>query len=151
MENLKIKMSTFPNTGDDAKVMQDVEDAWEGNYTENDDENVIQNTKFASSTNAAALKEDPVKVVDGSKCKSKKKIVPYMDISDNPAEVFVTKFSPEGKLLAAGCGDGAIRVVLTNTGRLAYNLNVGNAQGLPTTAICPASIWFQRPAMYCCL
>ena len=66
-------MSTFPNTGDDAKVMQDVEDAWEGNYTENDDENVIQNTKFASSTNAAALKEDVVKVVDGSKCKSKKK------------------------------------------------------------------------------
>lgn len=30
--------------------------------------------------------------------------------SECPSEVFCTRFSPDGKLLAAGCGDGAIRV-----------------------------------------
>jgi WD40 repeat protein len=135
-------MSTLANDNADLNAQKEVNDSWEGKYTVNDDENVIQNTKFVTSKIASiSLKENPVKVVDGSKSKSSKKIVPYMDISDNPAEVFVTKFSPEGNLLAAGCGDGAIRVFQTNTGRLAYNLNVNNGSGLPTTAICfrPAS------------
>ena len=135
-------MSTLANDNADLNAQKEVNDSWEGKYTVNDDENVIQNTKFVTSNIASlSLKENPVKVVDGSKSKSSKKIVPYMDISDNPAEVFVTKFSPEGNLLAAGCGDGAIRVFQTNTGRLAYNLNVNNGSGLPTTAICfrPAS------------
>jgi len=32
------------------------------------------------------------------------------------------RFSPDGKFLAAGCGDGAIRVFNTTNGALAYNL-----------------------------
>ena len=55
---------------------------------------------------------------------SQKKIVAHLDISDNPSEVFVSKFSPDGTLLAAGCGDGAVRVFDAETGRLNYNLNI---------------------------
>ena len=65
---------------------------------------------------------------------SSKKIVPHLDISDNPSEVFVSKFSPDGTMLAAGCGDGAIRVFDANTGKLNYNLNIA-ANALPTTAL----------------
>ena len=65
---------------------------------------------------------------------SSKKIVPHLDISDNPSEVFVTKFSPDGKMLAAGCGDGAVRVFDAETGKLNYNLNI-TANALPTTAL----------------
>lgn len=66
---------------------------------------------------------------------SQKKIVPHLDISDNPSEVFVSKFSPDGALLAAGCGDGAVRVFDAETGRLNYNLNIA-AHAMPTTALC---------------
>lgn len=38
-----------------------------------------------------------------------------MTITDNPAEVFVVKWSPEGNMLAAGLGDGSIRVRHTHT------------------------------------
>lgn len=65
---------------------------------------------------------------------SSKKIVPHLDISDNPSEVFVSKFSPDGKMLAAGCGDGAVRVFDAETGKLNYNLNI-TAHALPTTAL----------------
>ncbi len=65
---------------------------------------------------------------------SSKKIVPHLDISDNPSEVFVSRFSPDGTLLAAGCGDGAVRVFDAETGRLNYNLNIA-AHALPTTAL----------------
>ena len=41
----------------------------------------------------------------------RRRIVPKITISDNPSEVFVVRFSPDGKLLAAGCADGAIRVL----------------------------------------
>lgn len=79
--------------------------------------------------------------------------------SDNPSEVFVVQFSPDGGMLAAGCGDGAIRVRAAHapgharaavaqrhsqshtqvfsvaTGRLMYNLNIGSSANLPTTAL----------------
>jgi WD40 repeat protein len=38
-------------------------------------------------------------------------------------------------MLAAGCGDGAVRVFDAETGKLNYNLNIA-AQALPTTALC---------------
>jgi WD40 repeat protein len=84
------------------------------------------------------------------------KLVPRITISDNTSEVFCVKFSPDGKFVAAGCGDGAIRVTfhyfilwistvsnLTNnskvfnsqSGVLAYNLQGGSNVALPTTAI----------------
>ena len=45
------------------------------------------------------------------------------------------RYSPDGTLLAAGCGDGAIRIYETSSGELKYNLNVESKNQLPTTAI----------------
>ncbi len=45
------------------------------------------------------------------------------------------RFSPDGKFLAAGCGDGAIRVFNAATGKLSYNLNVNNASEMPCTSV----------------
>mmetsp|Transcript_11368 Transcript_11368/g.15654 ORF Transcript_11368/g.15654 Transcript_11368/m.15654 type:complete len:345 (+) Transcript_11368:34-1068(+) len=69
---------------------------------------------------------------NGSK---KYKLVPRITISDNTSEVFCVKFSPDGKFIAAGCGDGAIRVFNSQNGALAYNLQGGSNVALPTTAI----------------
>ena len=63
------------------------------------------------------------------------KINPRLTISDNTAEVFCLRFSPDGKFLAAGCGDGAIRVFSAQTGKLSYNLQAGSNIALPTTCI----------------
>ena len=60
---------------------------------------------------------------------------PICPPSENPSEVFSTRFSPDGKLLAAGCGDGAIRVFKTSNGALCYSLNVGKPDGMPTTSL----------------
>ena len=49
------------------------------------------------------------------KSKSKLRLKANMTITDNPAEVFVVKWSPEGNMLAAGLGDGSIRVRHTHT------------------------------------
>jgi len=67
--------------------------------------------------------------------KSRCRLVPNITISDNSAEVFSVQFSPDTRFLAAGCGDGAIRVFNTSTGRLAYNLQTGSAQALPITCL----------------
>ena len=56
-------------------------------------------------------------------------------ISDNTSEVFCVRFSPDGKYLAAGCGDGAIRVFNAQYGNTAYNLQGGSNIALPTTSI----------------
>ena len=66
---------------------------------------------------------------------SSKRVTPLIDVAEIPSEVFVTKFSPDGNMLAAGCGDGAIRVFDANTGRLNYNLNIVGQDALPTTAL----------------
>lgn len=58
-----------------------------------------------------------------------------MTISDCPSEVYCVKYSPDGTLLAAGCGDGAVRVYDARSGELRYNLNVENVNQLPTTSI----------------
>ena len=63
------------------------------------------------------------------------KLEPRVTISENTSEIFCVKFSPDGKYLAAGCGDGAIRVFSTQNGKLAYTLEGGSNVALPTTAI----------------
>jgi WD40 repeat protein len=60
---------------------------------------------------------------------------PAITISENTSEVFSVKFSPDGKFLAACCGDGAIRVFNSSTGRMAYNLQKGSSVALPSTAV----------------
>mmetsp|Transcript_14159 Transcript_14159/g.23555 ORF Transcript_14159/g.23555 Transcript_14159/m.23555 type:complete len:359 (-) Transcript_14159:350-1426(-) len=63
------------------------------------------------------------------------KLVPKITISNNSSEVFSVKFSPDGKFVAAGCGDGAIRIFNAATGGMAYNLQGGSNVALPTTSI----------------
>jgi WD40 repeat protein len=61
-------------------------------------------------------------------------LAPALTISDCPSEVFCARFSPDGKMIAAGCGDGAIRVFNADSGRQCYTLNsIGD--GLPCTGI----------------
>jgi len=67
--------------------------------------------------------------------RSKYRLVPRLSIGDIPSEVFVVRFSPDGKYLAAGCGDGAIRVYMVSSGRLAYRLNEETQFQLPTTSL----------------
>lgn len=63
------------------------------------------------------------------------RLQPGLTISENSAEVFSTRFAPDGNMLAAGCGDGTIRIFHASTGRLAYNLQSGSSQSLPTTSM----------------
>lgn len=51
------------------------------------------------------------------------------------AEVFCIRFSPDGKFLAAGCADGAIRVYNSQNGSLVHTLLGGPNVNLATTAL----------------
>ena len=65
----------------------------------------------------------------------KNKLIPRITISENTGEVFSCKFSEDGQFLAAGCGDGAIRVFNAFTVGMSYNLQGGSSVSLPTTAL----------------
>lgn len=60
---------------------------------------------------------------------TRNKLIPKVTISDNTGEVFCCKFSPCGQFLAAGGGDGAIRVFNAHNGVMSYNLQ-GRGQGV---------------------
>ena len=66
---------------------------------------------------------------------SQRKLKPGLTISNLAAEVFSVRFSPDGRYLAAGCGDGAIRVFNASTGTESANLTSNSSNGLPTTVI----------------
>ena len=63
-----------------------------------------------------------------------KRLQPKLLISDNQSDVFGIRFTPDGSMLAAACGDGSIRVFNTVTGRLTYHL-VSERSHLPATCI----------------
>ena len=93
---------------------------------------------FPSEGTGAASVFTPRALLDSTECfrhESDFKLVPKITIADNTAEVFCLRFSPDGKFLAAGCGDGAVRVFSSQTGKLAYNLQSGSNVALPTTCI----------------
>jgi WD40 repeat protein len=46
-------------------------------------------------------------------------------ISDNTDEVYAVRFSPDGKHLVAGCGDGSTRIFRTSDGRLVHKVEGG--------------------------
>ena len=73
--------------------------------------------------------------VENDSTSSKIKLIPRITISDNTGEVFSCKFSDDGQFLAAGCGDGAIRVFNSQTGVMSFNLQGGSNVSLPTTAM----------------
>ena len=59
----------------------------------------------------------------------------YIDAADEqPAEVFTTAFSPDSRYLAAGCGDGTVRVY-TASGKLRWRFNPAVAEALPVTCV----------------
>mmetsp|Transcript_12401 Transcript_12401/g.29104 ORF Transcript_12401/g.29104 Transcript_12401/m.29104 type:complete len:426 (+) Transcript_12401:80-1357(+) len=66
---------------------------------------------------------------------SRKKLQPSITIADNPAEVFTIGFSPDGRYLATGIGDGSLRVFAVQTGKVAFELQAGNAAALPATCL----------------
>lgn len=78
------------------------------------------------------MSEERMNLEDGE---SPYKLIPKITISDNASEVFCIRFSPDGKFLAAGCGDGAIRVFNVSNGKIAYNIEGGSNVALPTTSI----------------
>ena len=78
---------------------------------------------------------DNANVTPNFTSESSYKLVSRITISDNSSEVFCVRFSPDGKYLAAGCGDGAIRVFSAQHGKLSYNLEGGSNVALPTTAL----------------
>lgn len=86
--------------------------------------------------------------------RSKRKLKPSMTISGLAAEVFSVRFSPDGRCasaralrcifaghpfssryLAAGCGDGAVRVFNAKTGTVSQTLNTTSSKGLPCTIL----------------
>jgi WD40 repeat protein len=73
--------------------------------------------------------------LDSKDSRESNRLIPRITISNNTSEVFCVRFSPDGKFLAAGCGDGAIRVFNTDNGHLSYNLQSGSNVALPTTCI----------------
>lgn len=73
--------------------------------------------------------------IENGSSNSKIKLIPRITISENTGEVFSCKFSDDGQFLAAGCGDGAIRVFNSGTGVMSFNLQGGSNVSLPTTAM----------------
>lgn len=64
-----------------------------------------------------------------------KVISPLCTVTDNPSEVFATRFSNDGTLLAAGCADGFVRVYSAANASLMYTLEDMTGQNLPITAL----------------
>ena len=91
---------------------------------------------FGSSTpEPARYQEQAAPEASGWTTKHMQALTPvWITHSDEDAEAFCVRFSPDDTLLAAGCGDGVVRVYHTEDGRIAYKLEAC-ASGLPTTAI----------------
>ena len=63
--------------------------------------------------------------------RSAMRLRPAITISEQSSEVFTVRWSPDARYLAAGCGDGAVRVFNGENGRLAYKcVGGGGARGL---------------------
>ena len=90
---------------------------------------------MATFGNIEAQLEEPVVAEAPKLPTSQRKLKPGLTISNLAAEVFSVRFSPDGRYLAAGCGDGAIRVFNASTGTESANLTSNSSNGLPTTVI----------------
>eukprot|EP00929_Paragymnodinium_shiwhaense_P003779 TRINITY_DN104425_c0_g1_i1.p1 TRINITY_DN104425_c0_g1~~TRINITY_DN104425_c0_g1_i1.p1 ORF type:complete len:380 (-),score=79.02 TRINITY_DN104425_c0_g1_i1:102-1241(-) len=64
-----------------------------------------------------------------------RKVAAKFSLSDADGEVFCVRFSPDDQYLAAACGNGAIRVYNTITGKRAFLLNDSQEERLPTTQV----------------
>mmetsp|Transcript_17948 Transcript_17948/g.30028 ORF Transcript_17948/g.30028 Transcript_17948/m.30028 type:complete len:349 (+) Transcript_17948:75-1121(+) len=62
-------------------------------------------------------------------------VYPDFTIDENSDEVFAVRFSPDGRHLVAGCGDGSTRVFNSSNGDLVHRVEGGTKNSLPTTCI----------------
>ena len=117
-------------------VYDDIQEA--GALTAEDEELAMQGSAPFSSvpaTGTARWEETAPPESSGWSTRNQQALVPLWTAqSDDDAEAFCVRFSPDDTLLAAGCGDGVVRIFHTEGGRLAYRLEAC-AAGLPTTAI----------------
>ena len=56
-------------------------------------------------------------------------------LGDLTMQTFCVRFDPNDKYIAAGCGDGAIRIFNVFTGKQSYILNTTMEEPMPTTNI----------------
>eukprot|EP00736_Rhodelphis_marinus_P000940 Rmarinus@m.18196 len=59
---------------------------------------------------------------------------PELEFGEGTQEVFCVRWAPDDNLLAAGCGDGCVRVYSPNSGRLVYILS-NDLSRLPITSV----------------
>lgn len=52
----------------------------------------------------------------------RRKVTHSQTLNENDAEIFNCKFDPEDRYLAAGCGDGIIRIFNMDSGKVAFRL-----------------------------
>lgn len=69
------------------------------------------------------------------KGESEYKLAATLNIMDNSSEVLTVQFSPDGAFIAAGCGDGSIRVFHAAHGELVHTYDTVCSSGLPITCI----------------
>lgn len=74
-------------------------------------------------------------VAPASASASSRKLSAKFTLNDAESEVFCVRFSPDDQYLAAACGDGAIHIYNTLTGRRAFSLNNSSSEELPATQI----------------
>jgi WD40 repeat protein len=63
------------------------------------------------------------------------KITHKYTLGDTSTPTFCVKFDWNDKYLAAGCGDGAIRIYNVYTNKCSYTLNDNMSEPMPTTTI----------------
>jgi len=116
------------------------------NFAEGEESVVLEGSSVVEGAEGGRLGEEADAVVSadvrvlsaaggGGSSTSRSMLQPRVTISSLTSEVFCVRFSPDGKFIAAGCGDGAIRVFNVSNGSLAYNLQGGSNVALPTTAL----------------
>eukprot|EP00824_Muranothrix_gubernata_P008875 TRINITY_DN21442_c0_g1_i1.p1 TRINITY_DN21442_c0_g1~~TRINITY_DN21442_c0_g1_i1.p1 ORF type:complete len:348 (-),score=56.91 TRINITY_DN21442_c0_g1_i1:85-1128(-) len=76
----------------------------------------------------------------------RRKLAPRFSLTDNTSEVFAVQMSPDGAFVAAGFGDGSIRVHHTDSGRLAYTLHAAPSVGTNVAAMPVTSLRFRPTA-----
>jgi COMPASS component SWD3 len=62
-------------------------------------------------------------------------LVPRVTIKDNSSEIFSVRFSPDSMHLAAGGGDGSIRIFNADDGKRSHIVEGGSSTSEPTTCI----------------
>jgi len=124
------------DNGDEADESEGDDDIEEAGELGPDDENLAavapvggipEKAKSAQTAGSSLRAPDVLKSVWATNVRGD-------DEGDDGADIFCVRHSPDDTLVAAGCGDGVVRLFHTDGGRLAYSLFDGDAQ-LPATCL----------------